>query len=303
MEQFLSIAAFLALGAASQRWLALPARAPFLINRVITHLALPAVILLKLPRLPLDGSVWLPVLAAWGAAGAGALLVLAGARRFGWPRPLTGALLMLGLYGNTSYFGFPVVRACFGDAGMPYAIVFDQLGNFVLLAVFAPLIIARYGEGQPPATAAGLARRVFGFPPFLALLAALALNGVRYPGWLESGLGAVSLLMAPLAMFIVGSQLSWRVPRDLRWPLAAVLGLRLVLLPLLALAGLWLAGAEPLLLQVAVLEAGMPTMVTAALMAMSAGLLPRLCSAAVGVGLCVSLLTLPLWRALLLALA
>lgn len=299
MQQFLVIGVFLALGAACQRWLALPERAPFHINRVIINFILPAVILLKLPRLPLDGAVWLPMLTAWSAAAMGAALMLALARRQGWDRPLTGAVMLLGLYGNSSYLGFPMVRAFFGDAGMPYAIVFDQLGNFVVLAVFAPMIIARYGEGQEAPSARAMLRRLLLFPPFLALLAGLALNGVQYPGWLQGGLGVLGLLLAPLAMFIVGTQLSWRVPQDLRGPLAWVLGLRLLLLPGLALAGLRLAGFDGLAMQVTVFEVGMPTMVTASIMAMAAGLAPRLCSAAVGLGLCASMLTLPLWHAVL----
>jgi predicted permease len=46
---------------------------------------------------------------------------------------------------------------------------------------------------------------------------------------------------------------------------------------------------------VTIFEAGMPPMVTAALMAMTANLAPRLCTAAVGFGLGASLITLPIW--------
>ncbi len=299
VQQFLIIGVFLALGAACQRGLSLPAQAPFFINRLIINFILPAVILLKLPRLVLDHAVWLPMLIAWALAGAGALMVLGLSRWLGWGRELTGAALLLGLYGNTSYLGFPMVRAFFGDAGMPYAIVFDQLGNFVMLAVFAPLIVARYGAGQPVPSLAGMLRRLLGFPPFLALLAGLLLNGVAYPAWLQVGLEGGALLLAPLAMFIVGSQLSWSLPGDLRAPLMWLLGLRLVVLPALALGLLALLGTEGLVRQVTVFEAGMPTMVTASIMAMAAGMVPRLCSAAVGLGLVLSLLSLPLWHVLL----
>jgi predicted permease len=206
-----------------------------------------------------------------------------------------GALIMLVLYGNSSYFGFPMVRAFFGDTAMPYAIMFDQLGNFVMLAIFAPLILARFDTDNKPVSALAVLRRIFGFPPFLALIAALLLNGIVYPPMIATALGWLGLLLAPLAMFIVGLQLSWHVPDNLRQPLLLVLTMRLLISPLLALLMCAVSGHHNLAARVTVFEAGMPTMVTAAIMAMSANLAPRLCTAAVGFGLGFSLLTLPLW--------
>jgi len=295
MQNFVIIAVFLALGALCKKLFSLPEKAPIYINNFVINIALPAVILLKLPQLPLNKTVLLPMLVPWLAA-----LPLVGgtvwtARRLGWSRDVIGALILLVLYGNSSYFGFPMVRAFFGDAGMPYAIMFDQLGNFVMLAIFAPLILARFNTGDKPVSALAVLRRIFGFPPFLALIAALLLNGIVYPPLLATVLGWIGLLLAPLAMFIVGLQLSWHVPDNLRRPLLLVLTMRLAVSPLLALLMCALVGHRDLAARVTVFEAGMPTMVTAAIMAMTANLAPRLCTAAVGFGLGFSLLTLPLW--------
>ena len=48
--------------------------------------------------------------------------------------------------------------------------------------------------------------------------------------------------------------------------------------------------------QVAVLESAMPTMVTAAALAISHGLAPRLAAALVGYGIVLAMATLPAWR-------
>jgi predicted permease len=298
MQNFLIIAVFLALGALCKRLFALPEKAPLYINQFIINVALPAVILLKLPQLPLNKTVLLPMLVPWLTAIPLVVFTVLLARRCDWPRDVTGALVLLVLYGNTSYFGFPMVRAFFGDAGMPYAIMFDQLGNFIMLAIFAPLIIARFNPSDNAASALTMVRRIFSFPPFIALLAALALNGAAYPPLLTQLLSLLSLLLAPLAMFIVGLQLSWYVPNHLRQPLVLVLAMRLLISPLLALLMCLFSGNSDLAARVTVFEAGMPTMVTAAIMAMGANLAPRLCTAAVGFGLGASLLTLPLWFAL-----
>ena len=51
--------------------------------------------------------------------------------------------------------------------------------------------------------------------------------------------------------------------------------------------------------QVNVLESAMPTMISAAALAMAHGLAPRLSAALVGYGIVLSLLTLPAWAWLL----
>lgn len=298
MQNFIVIAVFLSLGALCKRLFALPEKAPLYINQFIINIALPAVILLKLPQLALDKNALLPMLTPWALAALLSAFLWLLARRLDWSRELWGAMLLLVLYGNSSYFGFPMVRAFFGDAGMPYAIMFDQLGNFIMLATGAPLLLAHFSANAARVSALAMVRRVFGFPPFYALLAGLALNGVTYPALVQQFLSSLALLLAPLAMFIVGLQLSWHVPPPLRQPLLVVLVARLLVSPALALLFCVLAGNREIAARVTVFEAGMPTMVTAAIMAMSANLAPRLCTAAVGFGLAFSLLTLPLWYAL-----
>jgi len=69
-------------------------------------------------------------------------------QRMQWSRDVRGALLLLVPLGNTSYLGYPMTQAFYGAQGMPYAIVFDQIGNFLLLAMLVPFVQARFG-GQP----------------------------------------------------------------------------------------------------------------------------------------------------------
>lgn len=296
MQNFIVIAVFLALGALSKRLFALPEKAPFYINKFIINFALPAVILLKLPHLVLDKNIVLPMLAPWLLAIPLTLGMLGFARRLQWSRETLGAMLLLTLYSNSSYFGFPMVRAFFGDAGMPYAIVFDQLGNFVMFAVGTPILLAYFGADEK-FSAFVILKRIFSFPPFYALIAGILLNGVAYPPLLDRLLAALGTSMAPLAMFIVGSQLSLRVPAQIRQPLAIAIGARLLFLPALTLLFFYLTDHRELAARVTIFEAGMPTMITAGIVAMSANLSPRLCTATVGLGLLLSLLTLPFWFA------
>ncbi|KAF1013349.1 MAG: hypothetical protein GAK31_03498 [Stenotrophomonas maltophilia] len=78
-------------------------------------------------------------------------------------------------------------------------------------------------------------------------------------------------------------------------PLAVGLLLKLVVLPALALPLSWALGLQGLMLKANVLESAMPTMITAAALAISHRLAPRLAAALVGYGIVLSLLTLPAW--------
>lgn len=295
MQNFLVIGVFLLLGVVTRRAMALPERTPVYINHFIINVALPAVILLQLPKLQFSGAALLPMLAPWLFLPVSVLVIYFVARRFEFSREVTGALYLLAPLGNTSYFGYPMTQAFYGNEGLPYAIVFDQIGSFLMLALFAPVVIARFASTDKPSLAALLVR-IVRFPPFIALCVALVfLRGATLPPAAVLALVLLGKTMAPLAMFIVGLQLSLRLDHAVRWPLALSLVMKLVGLPLFVLVLAELSGASGLSAHVSVFEAAMPSMVTAAIMAMAAGLAPRLCSAAIGLGLCVSLLTLPLW--------
>jgi predicted permease len=301
MENFIVIGVAILLGATTKRLFALPEKAPQWINQFIIFVALPAVILRQLPTLQFRADAIVPILCPWIFFAITLLAVHIVSKRQQWPRDVKGALLMLIPMGNTSYLGYPMVRAFFDEPGMPYAIVFDQIGNFLLLAVFAPIIMARFGTQATDSSWRAIGKRIVGFPPFIALcVALLLLRGVTLPAVIDDGLMLLGKTMAPLAMFIIGLQLSPNVARELRAPLSFALAMKLVASPLLAIllciaARALMTDKDTLALQVTVFEAAMPTMVTAAILAMTAGLAPRLCSAAIGFGLCCSLLNLPLW--------
>jgi predicted permease len=100
-------------------------------------------------------------------------------------------------------------------------------------------------------------------------------------------------------MLAVGLTIQLRLPRDEIAPLATGLLLKLALLPALSLALALGVGLHGDVLQVAVLESAMPPMITAAALAISHGLAPRLAAALVGYGIVLSLATLPAWTFLL----
>ena len=49
-----------------------------------------------------------------------------------------------------AYLGaIPEVRALLGEHALPYAVVYDQFGTFVLLSTFGLYVLAKYGGDAP----------------------------------------------------------------------------------------------------------------------------------------------------------
>lgn len=298
MENFILTVLFLLIGMGLRRLPRFPRETSQVLNLFVIHISLPALVLLKVPQLHFSLELLTPVFMPWIMLTVAALLVLVAARIFRWSRETIGALLLLVPLGNTSFLGIPMVRAFLGEAGIPAAILYDQFGSFLALSTYGTLVLALYGSSDRP-TPTLVLKKIVTFPPFLALLAALALHGLSFPGPALALLNSLAATLVPLVMIAVGYQLTLRLRPELLLPMFIGLAIKLVISPLIALLGCRLIGLENLAVQVAILEAGMPPMVSAGALAIMAGLAPELTAALVGVGILFSFLTLPLLAQLL----
>lgn len=195
-----------------------------------------------------------------------------------------------------------MVRALLGEDALPYAVVYDQFGTFVLLSTFGLYVLASYGGNSRPGPRQMLARMVR-FPPVWALLFALLLMPAQPPHWIAAALQTLADAMLPLVMLAVGLTIELKLPREELPALGYGLLLKLLVLPALALPLGLAFGLDGAALQVNVLESAMPSMITAAALAMMQGLAPRLAAALVAYGIVLSLATLPAWVWLLSHLA
>ncbi|WP_421568339.1 AEC family transporter [Stenotrophomonas sp. PD6] len=293
-DAFALILTMLGLGMLFARLRALPDNSAEVLNRVVLLVCLPAAVLTYVPRLQLDVSLIGLMATPWLLMLATVALVSLATRVFGFARDVHAVLLICVALANSSFIGYPMVRALLGDHALPYAVVYDQFGTFVLLSTFGLYVIARYSGDTPP-TARQVLGRIARFPPLWALLFALTLMPVQPPGWIGTGLKQLADAMLPLVMLAVGLSIRLRLSRGELAPLGIGLVLKLVLMPALALPIAWAFGLQGTLLQVNVLESAMPTMITAAALAISHRLAPRLAAALVGYGILLSLLTLPAW--------
>jgi malate permease and related proteins len=262
---------------------------------VVVDLCLPAALLRLLPtlhfRIELGALVLVPWLLALVAYGVARLA----ARAWQLDRATETVLFLCTALGNTSFLGFPLCSALLGEESLSLAGVYDQLGSFLMLSLLAPIAIARARGGERPSLRQML-HGVLSFPPFVALL--VGLLPIPRPDFLDAVLAQLAAPLVPLAIFAVGLRLRITPPTETR-VFALGLAVKLVLMPLLALALAALLDAEQAVREVVVLESAMPAMITAGALAMAAGLAPELAAALIGWGVIASLITTSAWTALL----
>jgi len=297
-DAFALILAMLALGLAFQHLRVFPDSAAEVLNKVVLYVCLPASVLIYAPRLEIGREVLAVAAVPWLLLAATVALVSLATRALKLRADEHAVLLLCVALGNTSFLGYPLVRALLGEDALPYAVIYDQFGAFLILSTFGLYVLARYGGDAKP-TAGLIARRIATFPPFLALVLGLTLMPEAPPAWIAGGLQRLADALLPLVVLAIGLSLQLKLPRDELKPLAVGLALKLAVMPLLALAMAPLLGLQGVQHDVVVLESAMPPMITAAALAISHRLAPGLAAAMVGYGILLSLITLPAWAWLL----
>jgi malate permease and related proteins len=297
-DAFLLIMLLIAVGKLCARLRALPDTAAETLNRFALMVCLPAAVLRFAPQLELDPQLLGLVAIPWLLLLISAVIVTVLARLLRLSDGERAVLLLCVPLGNTSFLGYPLIEAFLGREGLPYAVAYDQLGSFIILSTWGLWVLARYGGDSRP-TAAGMLQRLLRFPPFIAMLLALTVMPSEPPPLVATLLARLSDALLPVVALAIGLQLRFRIPRGERLPLALGLGLKMLLLPALALVFAWMFGLSDTMLRVAVLESAMAPMITAAALAVSHRLAPGLAAALVGFGTPLSLLVLPAWLWLL----
>ena len=243
------------------------------LNGLVVQVTLPALIFLTLTRAPalpasdarLPAAFWLAEAVTMACAyGLGRLARL--------PRPALGALLIVGVFGNTAFLGYPITLSLLPDH-FPQTVLLDEFGCVLPLYLTGALIGGAFGSQGSDWRGAML--RFARSPLFLSVVAALAARLVPWPHTVTpDAAGAVvshclSYLAqgtTPLILLSVGVSLQPRTA--LAAPHAAVLPclLKLVVCPVSMWGACHLLGLHGDLLRVGVLQASMPTSVLASVL-------------------------------------
>ncbi|MBW3544471.1 MAG: AEC family transporter [Bacteroidetes bacterium] len=275
---------------------------PRLLTQTVIYLALPALVLEKIPALLLVEEQLLPILMPWLIFSLGWLGFSILGRKLGWERKTKGGIILTCSLGNTSFVGIPVMQALWGAAGVEVAILADQPGSFACLST-AGIVAASWYAGDEISPKA-LVRRLLRFPPFLAFVAAFVLNILQWTpqGALLQILRWLGMLVVPFSLLAVGLQLEVKGlfrPQQEIW---YGLGYKLLLAPLIIFVlYMLLLQQRGLMAMGSVMEAAMGPMVTASLIAEQFGLNPPMVRQTLSLGILLSFITLGLWYGVVMA--
>lgn len=276
----------------------LPENSSIPLNGYIIYLALPAAAIRYIHDLQLEVSLLLTALMAWLLFLAGWAFFIGIARLLKLSRAATGALVLVGGLGNTSFVGLPMIEAWYGKEFLGIGIIADQLGSFLVLSTLGVLAANIYSSGG--SSPRQMARKVLLFPPFQALCLAFLLRPVPFHPVVVTVLQKLAETIAPVALFSVGLQLHLGNARSLAKPLLAGLAWKLLLGPaMIAALYIGVVGASGKPVMVTIFEAAMPPMITAGIVAVEHDLEPQLVALLLGIGIPLSFLTLWGWWQLL----
>ena len=207
-----------------------------------------------------------------------------------------GVLRYAVLVNNAGFAGLPLARETFGAEGALYASVFLIPARIFMWSAGVTMI-----SGQRP-SAKKLWSQLAKNPNIVAVFLGLArgLSGLTFPPFIESALSHLDACVSPLSMVIIGAIVAgvpWKglFEKDV-WLYAAV---RLLAMPLAALAAGRLLGFAPVALGSVVILTAMPAGTTVPLLAARYGKDAVFASKLLLVSTVLSLLTVPALMVLL----
>jgi predicted permease len=137
MQNIILLILCLAIGIALRRFGRVPDNAHMTLNTFVIYVAFPASILSQVHGLHLRPNLLLSVMMPWLMFLTGAALFWTIARYLDLPPTTTGALMLTGGLGNTSFLGLPTAEALYGKSGIATGILIDTPGTCL---VRAPLL-------------------------------------------------------------------------------------------------------------------------------------------------------------------
>lgn len=269
------------------------------LNGVIVHVALPALIFTSVAQAPLTAELLRAAGVAWAVSLAGLSVAWEIAHILHLPPRTAGAFVLVAAIGNTGYLGYPVVRALLGEEWMASAVFYDVFGTVAVLFTLGVAVAARYGEHEGRVN---VMKELFTFPAMIALLVALVFRFLPLPAGVMVAVmdwtGAAATMAVPLIMISLGISLDPAALRGSLVPLGAVAGVKLLVLPALAVAVATLLKDRtgiPLL----ALQAGMPSVMLSLVVGERFKLDTSFIAAAILVTTIACLATIPLVQLLL----
>lgn len=191
------------------------------------------------------------------------------ARIFAVRQDRRGLFISMFFNSNTIFVGLPINQALFGDASIPYVLIY-YMCNTTFFWTLGTYLIQRDGEGEAQFDLKTSLKKVFS-PPLMGFILGLVMVmlQIKLPAFLASDLQYLGNLTTPLSMIFIGLSVSHVGVKQLilgKDQLLILLG-RFVVAPLLMATIVYWAPLPSLMKQVFIIQSAMPVMTNAPVVA------------------------------------
>ena len=191
------------------------------------------------------------------------------ARIFAVRQDRRGLFISMFFNSNTIFVGLPINQALFGDASIPYVLIY-YMCNTTFFWTLGTYLIQRDGEGEAQFDLKTSLKKVFS-PPLMGFLLGLVLVmlQIKLPVFLASDLQYLGNLTTPLSMIFIGLSVSHVGVKQLvlgKEQLLILLG-RFLVAPLLMASIVYWVPLPSLMKQVFIIQSAMPVMTNAPVVA------------------------------------
>ena len=191
------------------------------------------------------------------------------ARIFAVRQDRRGLFISMFFNSNTIFVGLPINQALFGDASIPYVLIY-YMCNTTFFWTLGTYLIQRDGEGEAQFDLKTSLKKVFS-PPLMGFLLGIVLVilHIKLPAFLASDLQYLGNLTTPLSMIFIGLSVSHVGVKQLvlgKDQLLILFG-RFLVAPLLMATIVYWAHLPSLMKQVFIIQSAMPVMTNAPVVA------------------------------------
>lgn len=243
-----------------------------LLAKLVTQVALPCYMLYTITQrfTAADLLIMLPAL-RFPALSMVILLGIATAvaRIFAVRQDRRGLFISMFFNSNTIFVGLPINQALFGDASIPYVLIY-YMCNTTFFWTLGTYLIQRDGEVEAQFDLKTSLKKVFS-PPLMGFLLGLVMVmlQIKLPAFLASDLQYLGNLTTPLSMIFIGLSVSHVGVKQLvlgKDQLLILLG-RFLVAPLLMASIVYWLPLPSLMKQVFIIQSAMPVMTNAPVVA------------------------------------
>ena len=180
-----------------------------------------------------------------------------------------GLFISMFFNSNTIFVGLPINQALFGDASIPYVLIY-YMCNTTFFWTLGTYLIQRDGEGEAQFDLKTSLKKVFS-PPLMGFLLGifLVILHIQLPAFIASDLQYLGNLTTPLSMIFIGLSVSHVGVKQLvlgKDQLLILFG-RFLVAPLLMATIVYWAPLPSLMKQVFIIQSAMPVMTNAPVVA------------------------------------